>query len=72
VGFGAILPAGSWVERRLIMPQGKHVRPQRGDTVVGGMIYKPLDASPQGLGTVQEAPGRPPEERESGGRSAEG
>lgn len=43
VGFGAVLPAGTWVTRRMIMPQRKGVRPEPGDTVVGGMIYRPLD-----------------------------
>ena len=43
VGPGAVLPTGSRISRRVVVPQGTSQRPREGDTVVGGMIYHPLD-----------------------------
>lgn len=42
VGFDAVLPVGSRISRRLIVPQSRDRRPQEGDSVVGGMVYHPL------------------------------
>jgi len=42
VGFDAVLPAGSRIARRVIVPQSRDRRPGEGDSVVGGMIYHPL------------------------------
>lgn len=49
-GPGAELPPGSWVERRVVIPQSKDFKPDPGDSLVGGMVYSPLepDSGPAG------------------------
>jgi mannose-1-phosphate guanylyltransferase len=39
LGFGAAVPPGTWVERRIIMPQFDGVAPGLDDSVVGGAVY---------------------------------
>lgn len=43
VGFDAVLPAGSRISGRVVVVQGRDLRPRRGDSVVGGMIFHPLE-----------------------------
>jgi len=45
LGFGAAVPPGTWVERRIVMPQGAGFAPRLDDSVVGGAVYIPI-ASP--------------------------
>ena len=42
VGFGASVPPGTWVERRIIMPQFTGFTPGLDDSVVGGAVYTPF------------------------------
>jgi mannose-1-phosphate guanylyltransferase len=42
LGFGAAVPPGTWVERRIIMPQLAGVAPGLDDSVVGGAVYTPF------------------------------
>jgi len=42
VGFGATVPPGTWVERRIIMPQRDGFSPGLDDSVVGGAIFTPF------------------------------
>ena len=42
VGFGASVPPGTWVERRVIMPQRNGFAPGLDDSVVGGAVFTPF------------------------------
>jgi NDP-sugar pyrophosphorylase family protein len=42
LGFGAAVPPGTWVERRIIMPQLAGQVPGLDDSVVGGAVYTPF------------------------------
>ena len=42
VGFGAAVPPGTWVERRVIMPQRPGFAPGLDDSVVGGAVFTPF------------------------------
>lgn len=42
VGFGAAVPPGTWVERRMIMPQREGFAPGLDDSVVGGAVFTPF------------------------------
>jgi mannose-1-phosphate guanylyltransferase len=42
LGFGASVPPGTWVERRIIMPQLAGFAPGLDDSVVGGAVYTPF------------------------------
>jgi hypothetical protein len=42
LGFGAAVPPGTWVERRVIMPQLAGFSPGLDDSVVGGAVYTPF------------------------------
>jgi mannose-1-phosphate guanylyltransferase len=42
LGFGAAVPPGTWVERRIIMPQLAGFSPGLDDSVVGGAVYTPF------------------------------
>jgi mannose-1-phosphate guanylyltransferase len=42
LGFGAAVPPGTWVERRIVMPQGVGYTPRPDDSVVGGAVYIPI------------------------------
>jgi len=42
VGFGAAVPPGTWVERRVIMPQRLGFSPSLDDSVVGGAVFTPF------------------------------
>jgi len=42
VGFGAAVPPGTWVERRVIMPQRQGFAPGLDDSVVGGAVFTPF------------------------------
>ena len=42
LGFGAAVPPGTWVERRIVMPQIAGVAPGLDDSVVGGAVYTPF------------------------------
>jgi mannose-1-phosphate guanylyltransferase len=42
LGFGAAVPPGTWVERRIIMPQGPGFTPGLDDSVVGEAVYTPF------------------------------
>ena len=42
LGLGAAVPPGTWVERRIIMPQLAGVSPGLDDSVVGGAVYTPF------------------------------
>jgi mannose-1-phosphate guanylyltransferase len=44
VGFGASVPPGTWVERRVIMPQRQDFAPGLDDSVVGGAVFTPFGA----------------------------
>lgn len=44
LGFGAVVPPGTWVERRVVMPQGAVVAPGLDDSVVGGAVFTPFGA----------------------------
>lgn len=45
VGFGASVPPGTWVERRMIMPQRQGFAPGLDDSVVGGAVFTPFAGS---------------------------
>lgn len=42
LGMGAAVPPGTWVERRIIMPQLTGFAPGLDDSVVGGAVYTPF------------------------------
>lgn len=42
LGFDASVPPGTWVERRVIMPQSPAFSPGVDDTVVGGAVFTPF------------------------------
>ncbi len=42
LGFGASVPPGTWVERRIVMPQFAGFAPGLDDSVVGGAVYTPF------------------------------
>jgi mannose-1-phosphate guanylyltransferase len=42
VGFGASVPPGTWVVRRVIMPQRQDFAPGLDDSVVGGAVFTPF------------------------------
>lgn len=42
LGFGATVPAGTWVERRVVMPQGAGIAPGLDDSIVGGAVFTPF------------------------------
>jgi NDP-sugar pyrophosphorylase family protein len=42
LGFGAAVPPGTWVERRIVMPQGAGFAPGMDDSVVGGAVFIPM------------------------------
>ena len=42
VGFGVSVPPGTWVERRIIMPQRPGFTPGLDDSMVGGAVYTPF------------------------------
>src|SRR5262245_16696284 len=42
LGFGATVPPGTWVERRIVMPQLAGFAPGLDDSVVGGAVYTPF------------------------------
>ena len=42
LGSGASVPPGTWVERRIIMPQFTGFSPSLDDSVVGGAVYTPF------------------------------
>jgi NDP-sugar pyrophosphorylase family protein len=44
LGFGAAVPPGTWVERRIIMPQREGFSPGLDDSVVGGAVFTPFGA----------------------------
>lgn len=46
LGFGAAVPAGTWVERRIVMPQGAGFAPGLDDSIVGGAVFIPIASSP--------------------------
>jgi mannose-1-phosphate guanylyltransferase len=48
LGFGAAVPPGTWVERRIIMPQFAGFAPQLDDSVVGGAVYTPFGRDAEG------------------------
>ncbi|MBW8878173.1 MAG: NDP-sugar synthase [Acidobacteria bacterium] len=54
LGFGAAVPPGTWVERRIIMPQLAGFAPGLDDSVVGGAVYTPLGRD---AGDAREAEG---------------
>lgn len=58
VGFGATLPPGAWVERRLVTCLTATSRPGPHDTVVGASIYTPLDPVPLAGGSRRPVVGR--------------
>jgi ADP-glucose pyrophosphorylase len=43
VGFGAVVPPGSRVERRIVTRPREGAAPGLDDSVVGGVVYTPLD-----------------------------
>jgi mannose-1-phosphate guanylyltransferase len=43
VGFETELPPGTQVEHRLVCPERADVHPHPGDSVLGGLIYSPMD-----------------------------
>jgi NDP-sugar pyrophosphorylase family protein len=45
VGFGAAVPPGTWVERRMIMPQRQGFAPGLDDSVVGGAVFTPFGSN---------------------------
>lgn len=47
LGPGTVLPEGSRVEGRLVVPQVQDRPPHKGDSVIGGMVYSNLAAAPQ-------------------------
>ena len=48
VGFGAAVPPGTWVERRIVMPQSPGFAPGLDDSVVGGAVYTPFGPDVEG------------------------
>jgi NDP-sugar pyrophosphorylase family protein len=48
LGADAAVPAGTWVERRIIMPQVAGFAPGLDDSVVGGAVYTPFSRDAQG------------------------
>jgi mannose-1-phosphate guanylyltransferase len=48
LGFGAPVPPGTWVERRIIMPQFAGFAPGLDDSVVGGAVYTPFGRNAEG------------------------
>jgi len=48
LGFGAAVPPGTWVERRIVMPQFPGFAPGLDDSVVGGAVYTPFGAEAAG------------------------
>ena len=42
LGFGAAVPPGTWVERRIVMPQGAGFAPGMDDSIVGGSVFIPI------------------------------
>jgi mannose-1-phosphate guanylyltransferase len=48
LGFGAAVPPGTWVERRIIMPQFAGFAPRLDDSVVGGAVYTPFGRDAEG------------------------
>jgi mannose-1-phosphate guanylyltransferase len=49
LGPGASVPPGSWVERRIVTRRREGAAPGLDDSVVGGVVYSPLDpAGPAG------------------------
>jgi len=48
VGFGASIPPGTWVERRIVMPQSPGFAPGLDDSVVGGAVYTPFGSDSEG------------------------
>jgi mannose-1-phosphate guanylyltransferase len=48
VGFGASIPPGTWVERRIVMPQSADLSPGLDDSVVGGAVYTPFGPDAEG------------------------
>ena len=45
LGFGAVVPPGTWVERRIVMPQGAGFTPGLDDSIVGGSVFIPIAPS---------------------------
>jgi mannose-1-phosphate guanylyltransferase len=43
LGYGASVPPGSWVERRIVTRRRDGAAPSLDDSVVGGVVYTPLD-----------------------------
>jgi mannose-1-phosphate guanylyltransferase len=43
LGYGASVPPGSWVERRIVTRRRDGAAPGLDDSVVGGVVYTPLD-----------------------------
>jgi mannose-1-phosphate guanylyltransferase len=43
LGFGAVLPPASAVERRLVTPARATATPRREDSVMSGLVYSPLE-----------------------------
>ncbi|HEV8582328.1 MAG TPA: NDP-sugar synthase [Thermoanaerobaculia bacterium] len=48
LGFGAAVPPGTWVERRIIMPQFAGFAPRLDDSVVGGAVYTTFGRDAEG------------------------
>jgi mannose-1-phosphate guanylyltransferase len=48
VGFGAAVAPGTWVERRMIMPQRDGFAPGLDDSIVGGAVFTPFGADSLG------------------------
>ena len=42
LGFGAAVPPGTWVERRIVLPQGAGFTPGMDDSIVGGAVFIPM------------------------------
>jgi mannose-1-phosphate guanylyltransferase len=50
LGAGAAVPAGSWVERRLVTARRDGAAREPGASVVGGEVYTPLDPAERAAG----------------------
>jgi mannose-1-phosphate guanylyltransferase len=48
LGFGAAVPPGTWVERRIVVPQLAGFTPGLDDSVVGGAVYTPFGRGAEG------------------------